>query len=154
MKIGGLVENIDLTMYRITSIEDRPGAAGEILKLFAKENVRLQYITESSAPEDTAVMTLCVNVKEAKSIDHIFDRNNEVNKHIKITIVQDVSIIGIYGPHFREKPVLPAKFCKILGRAGINILAISSSISSISSVISSDQIKKAKKALLKEFQLP
>ena len=71
MKIGGLVENIDLTMYRITSIEDRPGAAGEILKLFAKENVRLQYITESSAPEDTAVMTLCVNVKEAKSIDHI-----------------------------------------------------------------------------------
>ena len=154
MKIGGLVENIDLTMYRITSIEDRPGAAGEILKLFAKENVRLQYITESSAPEDTAVMTLCVNVKEAKSIDHIFDRNNEVNKHIKITIVQDVSIIGIYGPHFREKPVLPAKFCKILGRAGINILAISSSISSISSVINSDQIKKAKKALLKEFQLP
>ena len=154
MKIGGLVENIDLTMYRITSIEDRPGAAGEILKLFAKENVRLQYITESSAPEDTAVMTLCVNVKEAKSIDHIFDRNNEVNKHIKITKVQDVSVIGIYGPHFREKPVLPAKFCKILGRAGINILAISSSISSISSVINSDQIKKAKKALLKEFQLP
>ncbi len=154
MKIGGLVENSDLTMYRMTSIEDRPGAAGEILKLFAKENVRLQYITESSAPEDTAVMTVCVTMKEAKSIDQIFERNNDLIKHIKITRVPEVSVIGIYGPHFREKPVLPAKFCKILGRAGINILAISCSISSISSVIKSDQIKKAKKALLKEFQLP
>jgi len=154
MKIGGLVENMDLTLYRITSIEDKPGAAGEILKLFAEENVKLQYITESSAPKDTAVMTLCVNVKEGKRIDHLFDKNNELFKQIKITKVPDVSVIGIYGPHFREKPVLPAKFCKILGRAGINILAISCSISSISSVISSDQIKKAKKSLLKEFQLP
>lgn len=154
MKIGGLVENIDLTMYRITSIEDKPGAAGEILRLFAKKNVRLQYITESSAPEDTAVMTLCVNKEEAKSIDHLFDKNDALSSQIKITKVPHVSVIGIYGPHFREKPILPAKFCKILGRAGINILAISCSISSISSVIESDQIKKAKKALLKEFQLP
>ena len=154
MKIGGLVENMGLTMYRITSIEDRPGAAGEILKLFAKENVRLQYITESSAPEDTAVMTLCVNAKEAEIIDKLFNKNKKLIQHIKITRVPDVSVIGIYSPHFREKPVLPTKFCKILGRAGINIMAISSSISSISSVIKSDQISNAKKALLKEFQLP
>jgi len=154
MKIGGLVENSDLTMYRITSIEDRPGAAAEILKLFAEEKVRLQYITESSAPEDTAVMTLCVNVKEAQYIDKLFDKNAELLDQIKISRVPDVCVIGIYGPHFREKPVLPAKFCKILGKAGINILAISSSISSISCVIKSDRIKKAKKALLKEFQLP
>jgi aspartokinase len=154
MKIGGLVENGDLTMYRITSIEDRPGAAAEILKLFAEEKVRLQYITESSAPEDTAVMTLCVNAKEGQRIDHLFEMNDQLIKQIKISRVADVSVIGIYGPHFKEKPVLPAKFCKILGKADINILAISSSISSISCVIHSDCIKKAKKALLKEFQLP
>ena len=154
MKIGGLVENVDLTMYRITSIEDRPGAAAEILKLFAEEKVRLQYITESSAPEDTAVMTLCVNVKEAQRIDHFFEKNTDLIDQIKISRIPKVSVIGIYGPHFKEKPGLPAKFCKILGKAGINILAISSSISSISCVIHSEYIKKGKKALLKEFQLP
>jgi aspartokinase len=45
-------------------------------------------------------------------------------------------------------------FCRLLGRAGINILALSSSISSISSVINSDQMEKAKTALLQKFQLP
>jgi aspartokinase len=154
MKIGGLVENTDLTMYRITSIEDRPGVAGEILKIFAEENVKLQYITESSTPNQSAVMTICVVEEEAEIIDILFKKNSDILDQIMVTKFSDVSVIGIYGPHFRDKPVLPAKFCRILGRAGINMLAISSSISSISSVIKSDQLISAKNALLKEFELP
>ena len=154
MKIGGLVESNDLTMYRITSIEDKPGAAGEILRLFAEENVKLPYISESSAPNDTAIMTICVSAAEEEIIDRLFSENLELSQQIKITKVPRVSVIGIYGPHFREKPVLPAMFCRLLGRAGINILALSSSISSISSVINSDQMEKAKTTLLQKFQLP
>jgi aspartokinase len=99
-------------------------------------------------------MTLCVDEKESKNIDELLEKNYDLIKQIKITRIPNVSVIGIYGPHFREKPILPAKFCRILGKAEINIMAISSSISSISSVINSNQLKKAKKALLKEFQLP
>ena len=29
IKIGGLVENRDLTLFRFTSIKDEPGAAGD-----------------------------------------------------------------------------------------------------------------------------
>jgi aspartokinase len=154
MKIGGLVENSDLTMYRITSIKDEPGAAAEILKLFAQEKISLQYITESSVTKDTAVMTLCVASGEEESIDQLFGKNDYITKQIKITKITDVSVIGIYGPHFRDKPVLAAMFCKLLGDAGINILGLSSSISSISSIILSDQLPVAKAALLEEFELP
>jgi len=154
MKIGGLVENSDLTMYRITSIKDEPGAAAEILKLFAQKKISLQYITESSILGDTAVMTICVEAERAGKIDKLFVKNDQIKKQIKITKITDVSVIGIYGPHFRDKPVLAAMFCKILGEAGINILGISSSISSISTVILSAQLKPAKKALLKKFELP
>jgi len=154
MKIGGLVENRDLTMYRMTSIADRPGAAGEILRLFAEKNVKLPYITESSVPGDKAVMTVCVDAAEAGIIDRLFAENQALSSQIRITKISSVSVIGIYGPHFREKPVLPALFCRLLGHAGINILALSSSISSISSVIDSDQLENAKTALLQKFQLP
>jgi len=154
MKIGGLVENNDLTMYRITSIKDEPGAAAEILRLFAQEQISLQYITESSIPGDTAIMSLCVEEQEAENIDALFDQNDHIMKQIKITKIANVSVIGIYGPHFREKPILAALFCKILGNAGINILGLSSSISSISGVIISNQLQKAKSALLEEFELP
>jgi aspartokinase len=154
MKIGGLVENSDLTMYRITSIKDEPGGAAGILKLFAKEKISLQYITESSVPGDTAVMSLCVDAQQAEIIDLLFEQNDQLMKQIKITKIANVSVIGIYGPHFRDKPVLAAMFCKLLGDAGINILGLSSSISSISSVIASEELTNAKNALLEEFELP
>jgi aspartokinase len=154
MKIGGLVENSDLTMYRITSIRDEPGAAAEILKLFALGKISLQYITESRIPGDTAVMSLCVDTQQAEKIDLWLEQSDQIMKQIKITKIADVSVIGIYGPHFRDKPVLAAMFCKLLGDAGINILGLSSSISSISSVILTDQLSIAKEALLEEFELP
>ena len=125
MKIGGLVENSDLTMYRITSIKDEPGAAAEILKLFAQEQISLQYITESSIPGATAVMSICVYKREEESLDQLFSKNDQITKQIKITKISNVSVIGIYGPHFRDKPMLAAMFCKLLGDAGINILGLS-----------------------------
>jgi len=154
MKIGGLVENSDLTMYQIASIKDEPGTAAEILKLFAQEKISLQYITESNIPGDTAVMSLCVDAEQAERIDQLIAQYDQIKKQIKITKIANVSVIGIYGPHFRDKPILPAMFCKILGDAGINILGLSSSISSISSVIVSKQLHHAKNALLEEFELP
>jgi aspartokinase len=154
MKIGGLIENSNLTMYRITSIRDEPGASAEILKLFAREKISLQYITETSIPEATATMSLCINANEEENIDRFFRENDQIMKQVNITKIANVSVIGIYGPHFREKPILAALFCKILGAAGINILGLASSISSISSVIASDQLHHAKNALLEEFELP
>ena len=154
MKIGGLVENSNLTMYQITSIKDEPGAAAKILKLFAQEKISLQYITESNIPGDTAVMSICVDAEQAERIDQLIAQNDQIKRQIKITKIAHVSVLGIYGPHFRDKPVLAAMFCKIHGEAGINILGLSSSISSISSVIVSEQLHAAKNALLKEFELP
>ena len=154
MKIGGLVENSDLTMYRITSIKDEPGAAGEILKLFAHEKISLQYITESSVPGHTAVMSLCVKADEEDCIDKLFRRNEQIMRQIIIKKITKVSVIGIYGPHFRDKPMLAAMFCRLLGDVGINILGLASSISSISSIIRTDQLQNAKEALLKTFELP
>lgn len=63
-------------------------------------------------------------------------------------------MLGIYGPHFREKPAIAALFCVLLGNAGINILNLSSSISTISAIIDVRDLEKAKRVLLSEFELP
>lgn len=154
IKIGGLVENRDLTLYRMTSVKDRPGTAGEILHAFAENEVNLEYITESSTANDFAVMAICVNLKMAAKIDKIFQANPNLAKQLNIKKEKQVSVIGIYGPHFREKPRLAAGFCQILGKAGINILGLSSSISSISAVILNDDLEKARDTILNEFELP
>ena len=154
IKIGGLVKNADLTLYRMTAVQDQPGQAGRILKVFAENQVNLEYITEASTDKGYAVMAVCVSRKMADKIDQIFASDSAFAKTLNIKKIENISVIGIYGPHFREKPALAARFCSRLGKAEINILGLSSSISSIAAVIRNEDLVPAVGALLDVFELP
>jgi aspartokinase len=125
-----------------------------VLNAFAEKQVNLEYITETSTTDGLAVMGICVNRAMASRIDAYLAGNAGIRKKLNITRIENVSVLGIYGPHFREKPNLAARFCQILGNSGVNILGLSSSISSICAVIRDDEIAKARSALLEVFELP
>ncbi len=153
IKIGGIVDQQNLTMYGITSLKDQPGAAAEVLTLLAKEGINLEYITEGGCKQDSAVMIFCVDSEVAPKVDEIIKR--EIERHIaKIRKCEYVCILGVYGPHFREKPAIAAHFCAALGKAGVNILGLSSSISTISAIIDIRQHDIARRALMETFELP
>lgn len=153
-KIGGLVENQNLTLYQVSSVMDRPGVAGNILRYFAGHKINFEYITESSTSNGTAVIAVGIRSEKDQQFDAHLEKIQQPGEDLQIIKIQNVSVLGIYGPHFREKPALAAEFCTILGKAGINILGLSSSISSICGVIRSDEVEHAKSALLKHFELP
>ncbi len=153
MKIGGIVEQKDLALYSIMSLPDRPGMAGKVLKVFADNAVNLQYVTESTSRDGTAILAFCVNCADKEKVDKLLLENIEHNK-IQIKKTENVSLLGIYGPHFREKPSIAARFCETLGSAGINILGISSSISTISCIVDIRDFDRSRDTLLSVFELP
>jgi aspartokinase len=154
MKIGGMIERTDLTLYQFTSIDDEPGVAGAILRLFATKKINLEFITESSCAEGKAVLAICISSDHVDLIDRILQTETELISKMRISKVENVSMLGIYGPHFREKPAIAAKFCLLLGSTNINILGISSSISSVVCLIKNNEVETAKGALLGVFELP
>ena len=154
MKIGGILENSGLTLYQITSTNDEPGVAGTILKFYAQRNINLEYITESSTVRGTAVMALCIKDEFVPEVDKFIEENKQAIQFLKIKKTENVSTLGIYGPHFREKHSIAARFCTLLGQAGVNIMGISSSISSVCCVIKTEHMNNARAAVLKKFELP
>lgn len=154
IKIGGMLETDNLTLYRFTDLKDQPGTAARILTFFGEKKLNLEYITETSAADGRAAMTVCVRNSISKLIDSFLDDHPELVNSLKITKNQNVSILGIYGPHFREKPAIASTFCLLIGEADVNILSLSSSVSSICCVVDSSQQASAKEALLKYFKLP
>jgi aspartokinase len=154
MKIGGILENTDLTLYRITTFDDAPGAAGAILKFYAQRNINLEYITESGSVKGQAFMGICIKNHFVPEVDKFIKENKDRIKEYHINKIEDVSTISIYGPHFREKHSIAARFCSLLGAQGVNILGLSSSVSSICAVIKSNQLINARQAILKKFELP
>ena len=154
MKIGGILENTDLALYRIGTLDDTPGAAGAILKFFAQRNINLEYITESGSMEGPASISICLKDEFVAEVDRFIHQNKERIKNYNIHKIEEVSTISIYGPHFREKHSIAARFCSLLGANGVNILGLSSSVSSICAVIQTVQLENARKAVLKKFELP
>ena len=154
IKVGGMIEVENLTLYRFSDLLDKPGTAAKILKFFGEKRLNLEYITETGASDGTAAMTVCVVNKIGQRIDEFLKNHQELVESMHIVKTENVSLIGVYGPHFREKPAIASTFCALIGEASVNILSLSSSISSISCIINSQQMSTAKSALLKYFSLP
>lgn len=154
MKIGGILENTNLTLYRIATMEDEPGAAAAILRFYAQRNINLEYITESGSIDGHAFMGICIKDENVPEVDAFLKEHKERIENYKIKKIKDVSTFSIYGPHFREKHSIAARFCSLLGAHGVNILGLSSSVSSICVVIKSEDLQQAKQAVLKRFELP
>ncbi|RMH62837.1 MAG: hypothetical protein D6677_08725 [Calditrichaeota bacterium] len=154
MKIGGLLERNGLTLYQIRSRRDQPGMAATILKFYARRQINIEYLTEAGSPQGDAVLHVCIDDDHFEEVQEFMRENPMAIKDLQIHYERHMSTIGIYGPHFREKPGIGARFCSLLGNAGINIHGISSSISSICCVIKTVHIEDARRAILSYFRLP
>jgi aspartokinase len=65
-----------------------------------------------------------------------------------------VAIVSIFGPDFRERPGIAGSMFDALAASGINIMAISTSISTVSCVIESDELEAGLNSLRDTFDLP
>jgi len=65
----------------------------------------------------------------------------------------NVAIVSIFGPDFKERPGIAGIMYAGLSNAGINILSISTSMSSVSCVIDRGRLADAVEALKDTFEL-
>ncbi len=152
--IGGILEVRGLTMLEVLGLPNKPGYAGQILTLLGDAEVNLHFIAEGEDSEGMANITICINPdRNQEALDII---NNHKKDHYASIIKSRpfVSLLTIYGPHFREKPAICGRMCYALGKNNINILGISTSISSICCIIADDDFQHAYDSLLTVFTLP
>jgi aspartate kinase len=72
----------------------------------------------------------------------------------KVIAYPEAAIVSIFGPDFRERPGIAGTMFDALAASGINIMAISTSISTVSCVIDSDDLEAGLIALRQTFDLP
>ena len=152
--VGGILQARNYTMLKVVGVPNKPGLAGQILTELGRANINLHFIAEGEDNEGLANMTICVNPDDAKEAINIIRLQKNGNKKQKAEEISNISSLTVYGPHFREKPAISGEMCSALGKADINILGISTSISSICCLIKDEDFDRAYDALLSVFQLP
>jgi aspartate kinase len=153
-QIGGVMHTDGLAMVGVLAMPSRPGVAGTILSTMGENGVNVQFVVQTTDQDGNDHVVFCVNDDD---LDRVLDLLSGIKDEVSAKDVvhkTSVGIVSIFGPDFRQRPGIAGEMFATLGRANINIKAISTSISTISCIIDGAQVPEAVKALRDTFETP
>ncbi len=154
IKVGGIMRSDDQTLVRVLAVPPEPEASAAVLGALGRAGINLELIVQSVDREQRANYALVVSHKD---MEHALGVLEEIKPRVaagSITYTPGVSIISVFGPHLREKPIIPGAMLGALAAAGITCLAIATSISSVSCVVENGVLDTALDALTKVLDAP
>jgi aspartate kinase len=154
VKIGGVIQSKELVQVGIMSMPSHPGLAGKIFCALGKEGINIQFIAQAEDLHGRGNTTFCIHQGDLQATRRVLNQIQPFTGSEKVIYHSPVGIISIFGPHFRERPSIAGTMFSALGDAGIRILAISTSISTLSCVIEEKLLPQAVQAVSEAFEPP
>ena len=153
VKIGGILQHTDLALVGMMAVPDRPGIAAAIFKALGKRGVNVLSIVQTIDLDNNTHVVFCVASKDVFVALGLLEPLKERFGGRKVTHRAGVALVSIFGPDFREIPGVAGMMYTALAEAGINILSISTSMSSVSCVIDQVRLDDAVAALKDTFEM-
>jgi aspartate kinase len=154
VKVGGIMASTGLATVSVLSLPDRPEVAGAVLHALGKRSINIEFIVHNLDLQGSGNMTFCIDQKDLEAALEALEGVKPLIDARGISYHPHVAVISVFGPHFREKPMISGLMFNALGTTGICVLAISTSISSCSCVIQAERIEDAVRALHETFEAP
>ena len=137
----------------LIGVVDKPGVAASIFEPLSMNAINVDMVVQNvSADGRQTDLTFTIKNEDIKKTEKLL-RNNKKIKFQNILIKRNVSKISIIGVGMITTPGVTYRMFKALSKQNINIQVISTSEIKISVLIDKHHIKKAVKALHKEFEL-
>lgn len=154
VKVGGIMAATGLATVSILSLPDRPDVPGVILHAMGGRNINIEFVVHNVDIEGNGNMTFCIDQKNLEAAIEVLEGVKPLIEAKGISYHPNVATVSVFGPHFRERPMISGLMFNALGAAGIIVMAISTSISSCSCVVEADQIENAMRTLHETFEAP
>jgi aspartate kinase len=153
-KIGGIVKDLHLTLISLVSASDSSLSTTELLEELGQAGINVSMIVQLAGENGGELTRLTVWERDQERALAIL---GEVQKRHSVTISQlqhGVASLGIYGPDFRIRSGLAGAILRTLREAQVSIQAISTSTSTFTVVIPSEQAEAALSAIQQNFEAP
>lgn len=154
IRIGGIMQNAHLALLNVTAVPDRPGTAAALLTGLGERSINVQFIVQCIDQNQHDQIALCVDRDDLPMALEIVEGIAPALEANRVLAQPEVAIVSIFGPDFRERPGIAGTMFQALADRQINILAISTSISTVSAVIEAGHLEAALTALRTTFDLP
>lgn len=154
IKVGGIMQSDGRAVVKVMSCPDRSDIAGLVLGALGDRNINIEFLVQSFDLDGFSNFTLCIDRKDLESAIGSLETIKPSLEAKVISYNPNVAVISVFGPHFREKPKIAGIMFSALASVGINSIAISTSISSVSCVVDAGDAEAAVDALNEAFEAP
>lgn len=154
LKLGGILKYRGLCLVGVMSAPDRPGLAAAIFRTLGAKRLNVQFIVQSIDLNNESHIQFCAAGEDCGAIEAILTPLAAELGARKVVVQPQVALLCVFGPDFRERPGIAGTMFGALADAGINILAVSTSISTVSCVIDDHHFAQAMDAMGEVFSLP
>lgn len=154
IKIGGIIQKRNLAKIGVLAIPDRPGVAGAIFSALGARRINCPFIVHTMDLDNLDSIVLCVSRDQLDEAMIVLETVKTTIGAKDVVYEREVGMLAIFGPHFGDRPGIAGIMFSALASAGINILAISTSISSLSCLIDAARMDDGIQALKQAFAQP
>ena len=154
IKIGGIMHSDGCSLLRLMSTPPNLDAAGLVLAALAERDISLELTVQTVDHEDGGCFAVVVAYKD---LERALEGMEEVRRELEaqaLSYLPDVAVVSVFGPHLREKPRIPGLMFTAIASAGVPVLAIANSISSVSCVVEGPQLASVIDVLSEVFWVP
>jgi aspartate kinase len=152
--VGGITRKDGLVLVRILGAPAHRGLAGRALSGLGLKGINISCVT--SFVDSDGLLNICFAVGR-DDLDQTLGILQGIRDDIQARTVQytrGCSAISVYGPHFSERPAIAGTIFQTTAEAGVEVLLISTSFSTVSFVTGEDQAELAVSRLHENFLVP
>ena len=154
VRAGGVIRNERLAKIGVMAAPDRCGLASDVLRALGDADINVEFIVQCIDLANNSHIVFCVREDDLEAALVALEPVKATVRAEDIVSQRNVALVSVFGPDFRERPAVGAAVFEAMASAGINILAISTSISTVSCLIDGNRVDDAVVALREQFELP
>ena len=154
IKIGGIIQTEGVAQIELLGLPEGMGLAGRVFRILGEKGINLQFIVQTPDRGRSEKIVFCLAQEDLENTTKILEQVRGAIGLEEIRVISPVEIISIFGPHFRERPSVAGTLFAAFNHAQIEVLAISTSISTLSCVIRKEMGSKVLDTIKDAFDLP
>jgi aspartate kinase len=154
IEVGGIIKIRGLCLLGVMAAPDRPGIGATIFDALGEARLSAQFIVQCVDLTGLSNVLFCVSEGDALRARALVQPIATALSAQAVQEIHHVALLSVFGPDFRERPGIAGAVFRAMAQHEINILAISTSISTVSCVIIDTDMDQALLALHEVVTLP
>lgn len=152
--VGGITRTDNLVLVRILGAPAGRDLSGHTLSALGNKGVNVTCVTSFLDKDGHDNLCFAIGSDDLDQALGIIQSQDDSLDGGRIDYRRRCTAISIYGPHFAERPAIAGRVFSTVQEAGVEVLMISTSFSTVSFVAPCEQAAHAVEGLNRVFLVP